>query len=78
MKEPLEKWMKENVAEGKWKIVRLPERKGLIEARQEGAKAAAADVIVVLDSHCEVMINWLPPLLGIVFYICCLSIFHFI
>lgn len=45
-------------------VVRLPERRGLITARQEGAKRATADVIVVLDSHCEVMINWLPPLLG--------------
>lgn len=45
-------------------MIRLPTRVGLIVARQEGAKAATADVIVVLDSHCEVMTNWLPPLLG--------------
>ena len=50
-------------------MVRLPYRKGLIVARQEGAKRAKGDVIVVLDSHCEVMTNWLPPLLGEVVYL---------
>lgn len=61
LKEPLEKWLKEHVP--KAKIVRLPTRRGLITARQEGVKKATGDVIVVLDSHVEVMINWLPPLL---------------
>ena len=47
----------------KVKIIHLPERVGLIEARQVGAKAAKGEVLVVLDSHCEVMVGWLPPLL---------------
>ena len=63
LKEPLEKWLKENLP-GKHVLLRLTERMGLIYARQEGAKAATGDVIVVLDSHCEVLLNWLPPLLG--------------
>ncbi|XP_069970748.1 N-acetylgalactosaminyltransferase 6 [Penaeus vannamei] len=61
LKEPLETWLAEHVPIAQ--VVRLPERRGLITARQEGAKKVTADVIVVLDSHCEVMINWLPPLL---------------
>ncbi|XP_045614488.1 N-acetylgalactosaminyltransferase 6 [Procambarus clarkii] len=61
LKEPLDKWLAEHVPIAK--VIRLPSRVGLIVARQEGAKAATADTIVVLDSHCEVMVNWLPPLL---------------
>lgn len=61
LKEPLDQWLAEHVPIAK--VIRLPTRVGLIVARQEGAKAATADVIVVLDSHCEVMTNWLPPLL---------------
>lgn len=61
LQSPLETWLKRYVP--KAMVVRLPFRKGLIVARQEGAKKAKGDVIVVLDSHCEVMTNWLPPLL---------------
>ncbi|XP_068231708.1 N-acetylgalactosaminyltransferase 6-like isoform X1 [Palaemon carinicauda] len=61
LRAPLDAWLKENVPFGK--VIRLPERVGLIIARQEGCKVATGDVIVVLDSHCEVMTNWLPPLL---------------
>ncbi|XP_042231960.1 polypeptide N-acetylgalactosaminyltransferase 10-like isoform X2 [Homarus americanus] len=61
LKDPLDNWLKEHVPIAK--VIRLPSRVGLIVARQEGAKAATADTIVVLDSHCEVMVNWLPPLL---------------
>ncbi|MPC07536.1 putative polypeptide N-acetylgalactosaminyltransferase 10 [Portunus trituberculatus] len=61
LQSPLETWLKRYVP--KAMVVRLPYRRGLIVARQEGAKKAKGDVIVVLDSHCEVMTNWLPPLL---------------
>jgi len=58
---PLEEWVKK--FSSKISIHRFKERQGLMAARTKGAVAATADVVVVLDSHCEVSTNWLPPLL---------------
>ena len=45
------------------KIVRAPERTGLIRARLLGAARASGEVLTYLDSHCECSKGWLEPLL---------------
>lgn len=59
--EKLDKFIAANLP--KVKVVRLPERSGLIVARMTGARLATADVLLFLDSHTEANTNWLPPLL---------------
>lgn len=39
------------------------DRQGLIVSRMNGARLSSAEVIIFLDSHMEVGINWMPPLL---------------
>ncbi|CAM4887854.1 unnamed protein product [Rotaria socialis] len=59
--EPLEKYIKR--WNGLVKLYRTGKRVGLIAARTLGADKSTGDVIIILDAHCECVVNWLPPLL---------------
>lgn len=61
--QPLQDYVKENF-DGRVKIINLPERKGLIVARMEGVRRAKGEVVMLMDAHVEVAVNFLPPLLG--------------
>ncbi|EGT45560.1 hypothetical protein CAEBREN_24622 [Caenorhabditis brenneri] len=47
----------------KVKFLKTEKNEGLIRAKIFGAKRADGEVLVFLDSHCEVNEEWLPPLL---------------
>uniref|UniRef100_A0A7E4ZWW5 Polypeptide N-acetylgalactosaminyltransferase n=1 Tax=Panagrellus redivivus TaxID=6233 RepID=A0A7E4ZWW5_PANRE len=47
----------------KIRFLRTENNEGLIRAKMFGAKNSVGEVLVFLDSHCEVNENWLPPLL---------------
>ncbi|KAL8619562.1 hypothetical protein ACOMHN_019618 [Nucella lapillus] len=66
LKGPLEEYIKQ--WNGRVKLYRNPERLGLIQARNHGAKLSTGDVIVFLDAHCECNRNWLVPLLARIRY----------
>ncbi|XP_044274177.1 probable polypeptide N-acetylgalactosaminyltransferase 8 [Varanus komodoensis] len=66
LKEPLDEHIKNyNVLHpGLLKIVRHQKRKGLTTARISGWNASSADVVVILDAHIEVNLEWAEPILS--------------
>lgn len=61
--EEFEKTLRASWPDGIVKLVRSKERLGLIRARLAGAAAASGDVLIFLDAHCEVNVQWAEPIL---------------
>ncbi|XP_077426448.1 N-acetylgalactosaminyltransferase 7 isoform X3 [Vanacampus margaritifer] len=63
LKERLEMYVKQ--WNGLVKLYRNEKREGLIQARSIGAKKATeGQVLIYLDAHCEVGVNWYAPLVA--------------
>ncbi|XP_044535555.1 probable polypeptide N-acetylgalactosaminyltransferase 8 [Gracilinanus agilis] len=45
-------------------LIRHTKRKGIVSARLSGGQAATADVVVFLDGHTEVNVEWAEPILA--------------
>ncbi|KAK7115920.1 polypeptide N-acetylgalactosaminyltransferase 1-like [Littorina saxatilis] len=60
---PLDQYLQDFFPRDLVRVLRMPKREGLIRARMEGWKKSNGDVVVFFDSHMEVNIDWLQPLL---------------
>lgn len=62
--DPLKIYVEENFKNIKFQFINLVERSGLMKARVYGAQAATSEYLFVMEPHCELTYNWLPPLIG--------------
>jgi polypeptide N-acetylgalactosaminyltransferase len=58
LKGKLDYYVKTRFPKGLVKLHRMEKRSGLVRARLAGAKLAQGEVLVFLDAHCEVGIQW--------------------
>jgi polypeptide N-acetylgalactosaminyltransferase len=58
LKGSLDIYINQHFPKGLVNIIRLPERRGLVQARLAGFRNSTGDVFVVFDSHMEVNIDW--------------------
>ncbi|KAH3782141.1 polypeptide N-acetylgalactosaminyltransferase 13-like [Dreissena polymorpha] len=63
IKSNLDTYIESHFPMGLVKVIRVPKRLGLIQARLIGYRNSTGDVIIFFDSHMEVNIDWLQPLL---------------
>ena len=59
LKEGFRNYIEQHFPQGLVKLIRLKERVGLVKARMLGWRNSTGEVIIFLDSHMEVNIDWL-------------------
>ena len=61
--DPLKEYIDQHFPNLTFNIINLKQRQGLMKARVIGAKAAKSEFVFMMEPHCEMTYNWLPPLI---------------